>query len=92
MSLSWYQYFHFIQRKEFNIFFLHEQSWHKHDNNIQDQLMNDIKMITTVHDQAQNKTFYKWPIDFSTTCGFLVRNQKMTWTHKNFKKRKIKER
>jgi len=29
-----------------------------------------------VEDQAQNKTFDKWPTDFSTTCGFFSEQSK----------------
>jgi len=28
-------------------------------------------MEFVLEDQVQNKKFYKWPIDFSTTCGFF---------------------
>jgi len=27
-------------------------------------------------DQAQNKTFYKWSVDFSTNCGFFIGQSK----------------
>jgi len=43
-------------------------------------------------DQVQNSKFHKWPVDFSTTCGFFNEKFKVTWTDKDLKERENKRK